>query len=370
MDANLQRTYEQVMQAEYPEDLFRSSDIVLPVDILLEYLRGEYDKMHAVTDPQGYQHPEDVEAATDADKKLSRLYAAAQERIRQHIYGLVGRGKPRPHSAVKSFAVGPNRYYLGRRIADGERSALYEGYLERGSEMVGEVMIKVAASAAQNHFSLTEARAIDLLHRDAVPQWKHLPFLMDRFSAGDRVGLIFRKISGVTLTHIRHHRAHRNGLDQRHIAWLLDRLFSCLGYVHRCGLVHGNLTPEHVIVEPQTHNAILTGWSASVHKPAATGEKVTLFSQEFSAPEVLARGMIGPWSDIYSVGKLMIWLLAGDTADNTIPDGVEPMLQEFLLKLVQEDPYKRPADAWDLYTEQCRIKDALWPRQFLHLDVS
>lgn len=370
MDANLLKVYEQVMQADTPEGLFGVNDIVLPVDTLLEHLRGNYEKMRAVSNPEGYQNPEDIEAATDANNKLNRLYTAAQERIRQHIYGLVGRGRPRPHYASKSFAVGPNRYYVGRELAKGERSNLYEGFFERGSEAVGEVLIKLASNAGQNHFTLNEARAFDILHADPVPQWKHLPFLMDRFNAGDRVGLVFRKMSGVTLAHVKQHRVHRNGLDQRHVAWMLDRLFSCLGYVHRCGLVHGNLTPEHLIVEPQSHNVLVTGWSACVHKPAVTGEKVMLFSQEFGAPEVLARGMIGPWSDIYSVGKLMIWLLAGDPARNTIPDGVEIPVRDFLLKLVQEDPYRRPADAWELYAESCRIKDALWPRKFLHLDLT
>ena len=66
----------------------------------------------------------------------------------------------------------------------------------------------------------------------------------------------------------------------------------------------------------------------------------------------------------------MIWLLAGPNASNSIPDGVDPLLGNFLLKLVQEDPYKRPADAWELHAEHCRIKDALWPRKFIHLDLS
>ena len=170
MDANLLKVYEQVMQAGNPEDLFSTTDVVLPVDTLLEHLRGIYEKLRAVTDPKAYREPEDIEAATDADKKLSRLYTAAQERIRQHIFGLVGRGRPRPHYASKSFAVGPNRYYVGRELAKGERSTLYEGFLERGSEMAGEVLIKLA-NAGQNHFTLTEANALDILHRDPVPQW-------------------------------------------------------------------------------------------------------------------------------------------------------------------------------------------------------
>lgn len=370
MDANLRVSYEQVMQAEHPEDLFGAQDIVLPEDALLEHLQKVHAPLRAATDPEMYQDPEDREAAKDAHRKLARLYAEGQERIRQHIYGLPGRGLPRPSHATKHFDVGGRRYYVGQQLVKGPRSSLFEGFLEQRGEIAGEVVLKVASVATSNHFLQNEARALDLLHQQAVPQWKHLPFMLDRFMTGDRLGLIYRKVSGFTVAEIRQHRAHRRGVDQRHIAWMLDRTLSCLGYVHRCGIVHGNLTPDHIIVQPASHNAVICGWSAAVHKPAVTGESVSLFSHEFSAPEVRNHGNLGPWSDIYSLGKLMIWLIGGNPADNSIPDGVETTVSDFLRSLVQEDLYKRPADAWELYEQQCRIKDALWPRQFLHFDMA
>jgi hypothetical protein len=90
----------------------------------------------------------------------------------------------------------------------------------------------------------------------------------------------------------------------------------------------------------------------------------------FCAPEVIAAGEIGPWSDIYALGKTMIWLIGGDPVSNSIPTQVEPEFANFLLRMVHEDHYQRSTDCWELYEEQCRIKDALWPRKFLHFDVS
>jgi serine/threonine protein kinase len=187
------------------------------------------------------------------------------------------------------------------------------------------------------------------------------------------MGLIFRTTYGLTLTEVRTKRAQRAGVDQRHIAWMLDRTLSALGFVHRCGLVHGSLSPDSIVVNDRLHNATLTEWGCSALNPARTGDRVVVDSQlksPFCAPEVIAAGEIGPWSDIYALGKTMIWLIGGDPVSNSIPTQVEPEFANFLLRMVHEDHYQRSTDCWELYEEQCRIKDALWPRKFLHFDVS
>lgn len=369
MDANLQLAYEQIMQAEHPEDLFGVHDIVLPADTLLEHLRTKYDPLRSATDPKMYQDPADSEAADDAHSKLLGLYAAAEMRIRQRIYGLLGRGRPLPSHAVKHFTVGSNRYHVGNAVLSDSSLVTYEGFLMRHHEMCGEVVIKVANTTASNHLLHNEARAIDELHRNPVPQWKHLPLLMDRFSARQRLGLVYRRFSGSTLTEVRRHRLHRGGVDQRHMVWILDRILSCLGYAHRCGLVHGALIPENVLIQPALHNVIIDGWGTSVLKPAVSGERGAFYSQEYSAPESVA-GHVGPWSDIYSLGKLMIWLVGGDPLTKRTPEDVEPTIANLLRRMTDEDIYKRPQDAWDLHEAQNRVKDALWPRKFLHFDMT
>jgi hypothetical protein len=369
MDADLQPIHTQVMQAAAPEDLFGSEDVVLPVERLLTYLEGKYSPLKSVTS-QAYQDPEDLEASRDADAKLEKLYALAQERIRNHVYGIEGRGRPRPAYAKKSFDVGPNRYFLGNKVWDGDHVSLYEAYMEREGVSVGEVVVKVARDPSHNHIVDAEVRNLDILHGKPEVQWKHLPFIMDRFQSGRRQGIVQRKISGHPLSEIRRHRAHKNGLDRKHMVWIMDRCLSCLGYVHRQGVVHGALDPERIIVQALSHNALIVGWSAAVHEPAKSGKRTSVPPGDFTAPEVRERGHIGPWSDIYSLGKLMIWLLGGDIATNQIPEGIEEPWEPFLQSLVTEDYLKRPTDAWEVYDQECAIKKKLWPRTYLHLDMS
>jgi serine/threonine protein kinase len=343
--------------------------VVLPSQTLLKLLEERYTKLKRVVDPSLYRQP-DKDSAEDANAKLDKFYELAKSRIRQYIYGIPGRTQARPAHATKSFNVGPNRYYLGTKLNEGSHSNTFEAFMERDGTHVGDILLKVAKDPSHNPFLKREARNLDVLHELMVPQWKHLPFIMDRFESGGRMGIAFRRVSGYSLRQVHEHRTHRTGVDQKHIVWMLDRLFSCLGYVHSQGLVHGDLNPDHILIQPPSHNAIICGWAAAAHKPAITRESLTLSDHVFAAPEARSNGQIGPWSDIYSVGKLMIWLIGGDPAQNTIPSGVAGPISRFLLSMVVEDHERRPADAWKLFNEQCAIKDSLWPRQFVHFDMS
>jgi serine/threonine protein kinase len=232
------------------------------------------------------------------------------------------------------------------------------------------VVIKIAADSSCNQRLQNEVRILDALHEAALPQWKHLPLVLDRFQAGGRFGIVQRKISGFSLGEVRRHRQHINGVEQRHVAWMMDRLFSCLGFVHSLGVVHGSLGAEQVIVQPESHNVIVCGWNGAVLNPAVTGEKIIVSADDLPAPEIIEDQPVGPWTDIYALGKLMIWVLGGNPADNTMPDSVDEKIQRFLLSLVHENYRLRPDNAWDLHDQQCRIKDSLWPRKFLHFDMT
>jgi Serine/threonine protein kinase len=371
MDADLQPVYNRIMQAEHPEDLFGSRSVILPPSTLLEYLAKEYDALKAVTPPSLYGALEDVEAARDADAKLDRLYATGKDRIKRQVYGIEGANKIRPSYASKSFKVGENTYFIGAKLFTSEHANGYEGFLERDGKSIGEVVIKVAIDVSHNPHLQNEARNLDAMHAIDAPQWKHLPLLLDRFSSANRIGLVHRKIVGFSLSDVRVHRVHKNGVDAKHIAWMFDRAFSCLGFVHGMGLVHGGINPDTIIVQPPNHNVFLVGWSGAALKPAQTEEKVTAPVTDYTAPEVRAAGQIGPWSDIYSLGKTMIYALGGDPTTGELPDSVPDAYKKFLAELTAADQFARPAKAWDLHTEHCRIKDATFgARKFVHFDMS
>ncbi len=372
LDPDLDEVYQQIMAANRPEDLFGVEDVILPAKTLNDFLTGEYKRFSALVDPDQFPPGDDQEAAEEARNRLNELYSEARDKIARAHFGLFGYNTQRPNTS-QSFEIGGNRYYLGSKLNEGAFCSLYQAYLERDGTYLGETEIKLSRDHHTNHLLQREARALDLLHTQDVPQWKHLPQILDRFESAGRVGLVFRKSYGLSLSDVRRRQAHLKGVDQRHVSWMLDRSFSLFGYVHRCGIVHGDLNPDKLRINDRLHNVFANGWEVSIHNPAVTGEKVEQLTDEFNpfvSPEVREGKEIGPWSDIYSLGKIYIWLLGGDPVANTFPKTVESSIKSFLKEMVKEEHRRRPADCWELYEEHCRIRNALWPRQFLHFDVS
>lgn len=371
MTLSLQEACERINDARLPEDLFGVEDVVLPQEQLQKFLEGGYRTLKAPLD-SGDDDPELPCSVDDTLRKLELLYQEARDRISRFQYGMLGYDQPPPRVG-RSFTLGANRYLIGAKLNRDDEYDRFQAYLERDGAYLGEVEIKLASEVSHNPLLERELRAFDVLHKTGVPQWKHLPYVMDRFESNGRRGIIYRSFYGLSLSEVRKKRAHARGVDQKHVAWMLDRTLSALGYVHKCGLVHGALEPETLFINDRTHNVIITQWGHSVHRPAVTRESITVRNvreNPYVPPEALGDQRVGPWSDIYALGKTMIWCLGGDPVENSIPPGVEQEWVDFLLAMVHEDPYCRSRDCWELYEQQCRIKDSLWPRKFLHFDVT
>lgn len=62
--------------------------------------------------------------------------------------------------------------------------------------------------------------------------------------------------------------AHGSGIDPRHAVWLWRRMLEVLAYVHDNGWVHGDIAPDHALVQPADHGVLLIGWGRA-HRPDA-----------------------------------------------------------------------------------------------------
>ncbi|MES2006769.1 MAG: serine/threonine-protein kinase [Patescibacteria group bacterium] len=361
--------YDRVIQAARTEDLFDELTVVLPPRLLEKHLTPEVEKMRTQLDEGKYSSFEDKDAARLALARFEDLYKEGLSRAARGLYAPDGYTPILPQRRGHTIAVGGRVYTVGDKFHTGDHTALYHGSVNIGTGSAA-VAIRLANTPSDNHHVFNEIRMLDILHRQDVGYWRNLPFMLDRFDANGRVGLILRYFDGLTLADIREDVLHRNGLDQRHVVWVMDRILGTLGYVHRIGVVHGQISPSRVRIRPYNHNAMLTGWSHAVYKPATTGERVLPLGGVFEAPEVRDSKSIGPWTDIYCLGKTLIWLIGGDPVTNEMPDSVEPKLSQFLLNMVPKNPKARPHDAWQIYEAQNRLKDSLWERQFVHLNIT
>jgi len=367
VDINLEPVYESIMEAVSSEGVFGVTDVVLPPEDMLRYLDAEYHKLKCITEPTQWTHPDDRMAAYDADTKLEFFYGRAKERIADSTYGLSNISDA--IRSRKSFSTSARKYYIGERVHSGNTS-IFEGNCEISDGLSGLVLLKLADSVESNPRIAREKRVLEALHRNGAPQWKHIPLLLDNFKAGPRMGLVMRKFNGYNLYDVRNMKMYKDGIDRKHVVWMLNRLLSAVGYAHSCGVIHGNIDPSHIMIRPEDHNLCLLDWSTAAIRPSVTGDKLEYIS-DFSAPELVdAKTPPLPSADIYSIGKIAIWLLGGSIRSNTVPSCVENELVNFIKGFANTSPIQRPQNAWQLHGQLIYIVEKLWgKRKFLKFNV-
>lgn len=183
---------------------------------------------------------------------------------------------------------------------------------------------------------IEEANALANLRHHALPSLRGL------FKLGDRsLVLAMSYIEGPTLVQV----IEKNGsLDPEHVAWITDRMLNALMYMHYEGVIHGDIKPQNIIVQPQKHMTFLVDFGLSAIKPEANTDSKG-FTKVFSPPEQINREPILPESDFYSLGMTMIYALNGSialTKDRQVPINTPEPLVNFIKKLVVRDIKQRP----------------------------
>ena len=204
---------------------------------------------------------------------------------------------------------------------------------------------------------IEEAKIMWDLRHFSVPAIRGILRMPDK-----KLALVMSYVPGPTLAQILEKVSDAGKkLDPEHVAWITERVLNALRYIHYQGVVHGDLKPHNIIVEPDKHLASVVDFGLAKLKPKAkSGNKG--YTEFFSAPEVIAGGTILPESDLYSLGMTMIYVLSGDAEDlirKEVPaDTPEPMKQ-FIRKLIVRNPLSRPRwpkdhnakDLWDEFLE-------------------
>lgn len=175
---------------------------------------------------------------------------------------------------------------------------------------------------------------------------RYIPRWLASMSVGDRRANVLSRAEGChTLESIRSQIA--APLDFRHVVWMGNRILELLGAIHRAGVIHGAILPQHLMYRPDDHGLILIDWTCSVQ--AAKGGKIPLISKRWVShypPEVaLKRPTFS--TDIYMAGQALRYA-AGH--ERNIPRRFRAVLDW----MTAESPSARPGDAWEV---QDRWKD-------------
>lgn len=250
-------------------------------------------------------------------------------------------------------------YEIVREIAEGGFGITYQAkHLELGELACLKHCHKITKE--DDEILRQEAQIMWNLSHHSIPAVRSLLRMPD-----DKLALVMSYIPGPTLTQIVEKLADKGQrLDPEHVAWITERTLNALRYIHYEGVVHGDLKPHNIIVQPNSHKASIVDFGLANLKPKRkSGNKG--YTEFFSAPEVVAGKTILPEADFYSLGMTMIFALTGDPEklkSKEVPSDTPDPMVKFIERLIVKNPMNRPRwpetpdkpDLWDEF-KQVRI---------------
>ncbi|MEW6445030.1 MAG: protein kinase domain-containing protein [Pseudomonadota bacterium] len=270
------------------------------------------------------------------------------------------------------------RYILHGELGRGAMSIIFKGrdpHIQR-TLAIKTLRPEFARQEDYRYRFLAEARAAGTLTH---------PSIITIFDVGetDRIPFIAMELlEGPTLeTFVK-----RQGrLTLRTTLKIVIQIADALDYAHRQGVVHQDIKPENIAVtDENAHVKVMDfGIAHLMDGPTVHGGDTRIAgTPEYMSPEQIRGATIDGRSDLYSLGVLLYWLLAGHTPFRAgVGDDVHALLKKILLEpapavkpldpdtpdalldvvrsLLEKDPARRYQSGGELIEDLRRIDDAL-----------
>ena len=243
-------------------------------------------------------------------------------------------------------------YRVLEQIAEGGFGTTYKGEHVISKS---DVCIKHCSMVSPEHDNvlIEEANAIWDLRHYALPAMRDMQRLAD-----GSLALIMSYIPGYTLEQV----VDKAGkVDAETTAWITERILNALMYLHHHGVIHGDIKPQNVIIQPEMHSVVLVDFGLAMVRPG-TSDKSIGYTPIFASPEQIKGNALLPASDYYSLGMLMVYALNGGKRMNRkeVPASVPDPMTNFIASLVQKNVLSRPQK--DLFDDFVEIRLASFGR--------
>jgi peptidoglycan hydrolase-like protein with peptidoglycan-binding domain len=159
----------------------------------------------------------------------------------------------------------------------------------------------------------------------------HVPAIVrvdDLFEANGTAYMVMELVQGETL---RRRLLRDNRLSPSTIDRILSSLLEGLEAIHAAGLLHHDIKPANIIVDPRGNPTLIDfggARAAMAGRMAATAAASTL---DYAAPEQFASARKGPWTDIYGLSATLYHAVTGGPPpgvfDRMLGDSCQPLAQ-------------------------------------------
>lgn len=343
---NTKELYEKMLGARRPIDFFGA---VNDVDALKAVFRMFAKMVHPDTAKDKY-------VTTEAFKELNVLYSRAKQELQDGVYASASPIDSTIRDSLLEVDIRGVLYKFYEHVFEGEVADIFKGGCNSDT-----VFLKMAIDSKDNDLIANEFEVLSTIRHGS------LPFVDEKIEVNGASAIIMREVVGVDMPQLM--KGYPHGVPAKHVAWMMERLFSVVGYLHSNLVVHGNIKPEQLIINKDNHNVTLCGFSMCIQKANTRNAKYKIQNEHYTAPEVDTTATVLPVSDIFSLGKVFIEMLGGNIETNTLPDSVDSRMVEFIHHLVEPDYQDRPNDAWRLWDELRQLRsDIFGSKRFEKLD--
>ncbi len=356
MNYALDDFYQNISQCSVPEDMFGvlHGDKVAKIKTMKSVFRTlvkAFPVRAHTGDNEDYQRNEVL-------RIINGFRTAAERKIESGSYG--DRKKTENAPPVSTLKTKRYLYNIYSHIAKGDFSDVWRATFLSSSGKEEEAAIKIITKIGDSDLITVEAEILNKLKHQSIP------VVIDVFRTRDRrKGMVTSLIKGFDFRAIR--QRYSDGVPVEHALWIFDRLLNVIGYMHYNGIVHGNLEPSNILVIPSIHNVIPIDFIFSVDYVKGNKYKG---ANEYSAAEVSKDRNAHPISDMYSLGKCMLYLLGGNPARKTFPKKMDRRVKDFLKVFMYESPSRRADDAWRWLETLISLRTELFgKRRFVHFEM-
>jgi serine/threonine protein kinase len=240
------------------------------------------------------------------------------------------------------------RYLLGDLIGRGGGADVYRAEDIESQEPVAVKVLRVATPDDMRRFAV-EAQTLGRLDHPAIVR------LRDEGTQDGVPYLVLDLVDGEPLSEC----LARGPLPDRDVARIGAVLAGALAHAHALGVVHRDVKPGNVLIEP-SGDVHLTdfGIARLTDRTAITATGLVIGTAAYLAPEQVKGEAVGPATDIYPLGLVLIEALSGERAFTgspseaalarlrhapVIPPDTSPALAATLMSMTAEDPAMRPS---------------------------
>ncbi len=261
------------------------------------------------------------------------------------------------------------KYRVDRLVAEGGFGVVYAGHHVVLDVPIAVKVLKttLGEAAEQNERFAREAQTIAKIKHPSIVQV--LDAGIYRPAPGEPLGsvgplawMVLEWLTGQTLKANLVERRGRGGRTPLEAMTLLRPVLDAVGFAHSKQVVHRDLKPSNIMLTPAEGRTVVRVLDFGVAKvfddepvpdndDTETRGPAHAFSRGYAAPEQLAGGRTGPWTDVHALGLLLTELLT-DRAPYDSSDATE--LYELVFDARRPSPARSGVEvgAWQAIIER------------------